>query len=133
MTVNVQATGFEQIFPDEWNDYGKFYTFLFHETVLQQTLFSWNVLEDIPNITNITEFCTLIRDFGECVGGSIYKSTPTVNKSSYIPVSDISLCLLTNIFLVIVWARKLILECMFQQNFCNHILCFTLTTTLEKS
>jgi hypothetical protein len=68
--------------------------------VLQQNLFFWNMLEDIYNITNIMEFFTLIREFGECVGGAYAKVQQSI-KASYIPVSDISQCLLTNIFLVL--------------------------------
>jgi hypothetical protein len=40
MTVNVQTTELEQIFPAEWKDYDKFYSFLVHETGSQQTSFS---------------------------------------------------------------------------------------------
>jgi hypothetical protein len=60
MTINVQTTELEKIFPAELNDYDKFYSFLIHETAVQQTSFSWNVLEGIHN----TKFCTVIRDSG---------------------------------------------------------------------
>lgn len=56
MTVNIRTTELEQTFPAEYNDYDKFYSFLLLETVSQQILFSWDVLEGIHNITDTVEF-----------------------------------------------------------------------------